>query len=221
MTLAKVLTGQANVTTATSTVLSEILELSFFGRFGLLSYPKLRSLLALAMSRRGHGVQWTIDAYFPTESPKEQLAAVTTAIDEDTSLTRQERRILSSDVTKAYRNSTRAGKKISTYSKEFINEVLRIHQERSKEEAMSFARNKLGRELPDTTFITWVKNSKPAKDDPEGIKVLNLKKRGRPVEMPSVVEKWMRTRLLFYLSKGVRITRLLTTYVLRELLSAN
>lgn len=175
--------------------------------------PKLRTFVALDMSHTSSGVQWTIDAYFPKERANEQLAAVTKAIEEDTNMTRQERRLLSSDVTKAFRNSTREGKKISVYSQEFISEVLKIHYTKGREEALSFARVKLGKEIPLSTFATWISKSKKAKDDSDELPTLNLKKRGRPVEMPTVVEKWTRERMLFYLSKGVRITRLLTAYV--------
>ena len=167
------------------------------------------------MVGRKPSVQWTIDTYFPKETSKEQLAKVTAAIAKDTSLTRKERRVLSSDVTNAFRNSTREGKKISTYSEEFINQVLKVHHEKGKEDALSFARSKLGRELHYNTLMSWVGRSKKPKDDPEGTPLLNLKKRGRPVEMPKSVEKWTRERLNFYLSKGVRITRLLTKYVSR------
>ena len=165
------------------------------------------------MAGRKSGVQWTIDSYFPKESAKEQLATVTAAIEEDTNMTRQERRVLSSDVTKAFRSSSREGKKLSTYSSEFINQVLKLHHEKGKEDALTFARKQLGKELPYTTFMSWVSRTKILKETPEGAPMLNLKKRGRPVEMPPTVEKWIKDRLDFYLSKGVRITRLLTSYV--------
>lgn len=166
------------------------------------------------MANPRRGVQFDIRTYFPPVTPEATLAEVTSAIDQDPALTEKERRLLSADMTKAIQKSTRKGKKHSNHTDKFINSVLAVHKTEGIEKALSFARKELKKELSPSTFYGWLSNSKIDPKNPDGPRTYVKKKRGRGVKMPANVEKWAKERLLFYLSKGARITRFLAQYVL-------